>query len=419
MNCEDLRNIKQLKDGMELVAGESGLDRPIRWIYFADCIQCLADDYNLAELIYGGELVIVTNESITGNEKKILDMIRVMNDKNVAGFIINEGQISQKISELCNELKLPLFELSVSLHLIDVSQILCKALVEEEINANSMERTLSTILFAEKFYTEDILEQAKYYGINLNRSHRIIIFQLKNLAEQMKSKGIRDEVYLHEIKINVIKYVKREFRSYGLRQLMILCQSETDIALVPADLFSRDLLEVILNNIIRKFEMNYQVNMQVGVGSTYKYINEMKKSYREAKNTLQISQMVAGNQKLHFYENLGIYSFISQVSNEKFLDDYMNSKLGALIEADRMQEGNLCETLDSYIEHNCNANAASEALFIHRNTMRYRLDKIKKILNNDLSDMSEFLELKLAFAIRRYRDSSEENPSATFVREAQ
>ncbi len=61
--------------------------------------------------------------------------------------------------------------------------------------------------------------------------------------------------------------------------------------------------------------------------------------------------------------------------------------------------------METYLEHNCNANAAAEALFIHRNTMRYRMDKIKRILDDDISDMSVSLELKLAFAIKRYRDN--------------
>lgn len=43
--------------------------------------------------------------------------------------------------------------------------------------------------------------------------------------------------------------------------------------------------------------------------------------------------------------------------------------------------------------------------FIHRNTMRYRMDKIKRILDDDINDMEVFLELKLAFAIKRYREN--------------
>jgi len=86
----------------------------------------------------------------------------------------------------------------------------------------------------------------------------------------------------------------------------------------------------------------------------------------------------------------------------------MESRIGKLIKADQMQEGELCETLEAYLEHNCNANATAEALYIHRNTMRYRMDKIRKILEDDISDLSVFLELKLAFAIKRYRENREE-----------
>ena len=113
---------------------------------------------------------------------------------------------------------------------------------------------------------------------------------------------------------------------------------------------------------------------------------------------------MTNGEKIYFYESLGIYSLITQINNGKFLDSYVESKIGKLIKMDKMQEGDLCDTLETYLEHNCNANATSEALFIHRNTMRYRMDKIKKILDDDINNMSVLLELKLAFAIKHYRD---------------
>ncbi|WP_455797193.1 PucR family transcriptional regulator ligand-binding domain-containing protein [Clostridium butyricum] len=77
MNCEDLLDIVQLKKGLKLIAGDCGLKRDIRWLYFADCIQCLNDDDNIREYIHGGELVIITNETLTGNEERILEIIKI------------------------------------------------------------------------------------------------------------------------------------------------------------------------------------------------------------------------------------------------------------------------------------------------------------------------------------------------------
>lgn len=408
MNCEDLMNMKQIRNGMKLVAGEKGVDRNIRWIYFADCVQCLKEGFNLAELIHGEELVIVTNESLTGDDEKIIDMIRVMFSKNIAGFVINEGQISQRVIDYCNEIELPLYELSVELHLIDLSQIVCKALVEEESNTNSRERILSSILYTDNLNVEEIMEQANYLGVNLSGKYRIVVIQMHEPEGLPNQKKTADEGHLMEVRENIKKSIETEFRSYGMRHLMVLSQPNAAVVLLPAELFSRDLLITILTNIMNRGEGKYHISMKAGVGTAYEYIEDFKKSYQEAKNALAISKIVTREQKVYFYENLGIYSLIAQITNGKFLDDYIESRIGKLIKADQMQEGELCETLETYLEHNCNANATAEALFIHRNTMRYRMDKIKRILDDDINDMSIFLELKLAFAIKRYRDNRED-----------
>lgn len=408
MNCEDLMNMKPIRSGMKLRAGETGLDRNIRWIYFADCVQCLSEDFNLAELIHGEELIIVTNESLTGNDERILAMIRVMSEKNIAGFVINEGQISQKVMDYCNELELPLFELSVELHLIDLSQLVCKALVEEESSTNSRERILTSLLYSENLNAEELMEQANYLGVNLSGKYRAIVIQMKDMHDSTCQERHLDEGYLIEMRQNIKKCIKNEFRSYGLRRLLILSQLDTTVILLPAELFSRDLLVTILCSIISKVEGNYHLHAKAGAGTAYEYIEDFKKSYQEAKNALAISRILSQEEQVYFYENLGIYSLITQISNAKFLDDYIETKIGRLIKADQMAEGDLCDTLETYLIHNCNANATAEALFIHRNTMRYRLDKIKKILDDDISDMSVFLELKLAFAIKKYRDNREE-----------
>ena len=407
MNCESLMHMKKLRDGIRLVSGKKGLDHPIRWIYFADCSQCLSDEVNLADLIHGEELVIVTNTSLTDDDNKIMDMIRTMQKKHIAGFVINEGQISERIRKYCDEINLPLFELSLSLHLIDLSQEVCRALIEEESLANSRERVLSSILYSEYVDAEELREQADYLGISLGEQARVVVlkvFQPELLPDQTRS---IDEPKRMDMRERIKKEIKWEFRAHGLEKLLLLVQEDMAVVLLQADLFSRDLLTDILEHIIEKTEHQYKVKMRAGIGTAYDYMEDYRKSYQEAKSALQISRIARMEERVFFYENLGIYALLSQISNEKFLDDYVENCIGKLIKADQLQEGELCATLEAYLDHNCNANATAEALFIHRNTMRYRMDKIKKILNNDISDMSVYLELKMAFAIRRYREKSE------------
>lgn len=409
MNCDDLMSMKEIRSGLRLVAGESGIHRNIRWIYFADCIQCLEGSVPIQELIHGEELVIITNLSLTEDEQGLLQMVDQLYEKNVAGFVINEGQISEKLIQHCNILDLPLFELSVNLHLIDFSQIICKVLVEEESNVSSRERILTSILYSEQLNVSELMEQANYFEIDLSGKFRTAVFGWKD--EQVRRINQADEGSSIERRNQIKKWILNEFRSYGLQHMMLHSRIDTIIIMFPDAMFSHDLLVSILQHIIQQMEDYYKLNAKVGIGSGYEYINEFKLSYQEAKNTLKISSMISDTQKIFFYEDLGIYSLLAQITNGKFLDDFVENKLGRLLQAEEMQEGDLCETLEAYLMHDCNANATAESLFIHRNTMRYRLDKIRHILDIDLSELSECLELKLAFAILKYRKNRDEYPN--------
>lgn len=403
MNCEDLMTIKEMRKGMRLIAGEAGVQRNIRWIYFADCMQCLEGSVGISELIHGEELVVVTNVSITDNDELLLSMIDEMYKKDVAALVINEGQISPKIRQRCDELQLPLYELSVQLHLIDFSQIICRVLVEEEGNQASRERVLSSILYSDNLNVEDIMEQASFLGVNLSGKYRaaVVVWNNENKESEMTD-GAHEGKNINRRK-RIKKWFINEFQAYGLKNVMTHSRADAFVIMFPADFFSRDLLVSILSNVMKQIKRCFGITVSVGIGTPYEYIKEFRLSYQEAKNALKISKMVMQDTHIYFYDDLDLYSFIAQVTNGKFLDDYVHHKLGRLLDADGMQEGNLAETLEAYLNHNCNANATAEALFIHRNTMRYRLDKIRHILNADLNDLSDCLELKLAFAIWQYR----------------
>ena len=279
-------------------------------------------------------------------------------------------------------------------------------LVEEESNVSSRERILTSILYSEQLNVSELMEQANYLGIDLSGKFRTAVFGWKD--EQVRRIDQADEGSSIERRNQIKKWILNEFRSYGLQHMMLHSRIDTIIIMFPEAMFSHDLLVSILQHIIQRMEDYYKLNAKVGIGSGYEYINEFKLSYQEAKNTLKISSMISDAQKIFFYEDLGIYSLLAQITNGKFLDDFVENKLGRLLQAEEMQEGDLCETLEAYLLHDCNANATAEILFIHRNTMRYRLDKIRHILNVDLSELSECLELKLAFAILKYRKNRDE-----------
>lgn len=170
MNCKDMMRIPELENVLKLKAGERGLEHLVRWIYFADCLQCIKSEYKMENYIHGGEFVILTNRSVTDDSEKLMTMIGQMYEHGIAALGINEGQISDKLTQYCEEKSLPLFELPEKYPLIDFSQIMCRRLVLEENERNAAEQLFSSILDAEHLSRDRVMAQARYLNINLEGS---------------------------------------------------------------------------------------------------------------------------------------------------------------------------------------------------------------------------------------------------------
>lgn len=55
MNCKDMMQIPELTEVLKLKAGKNGLEQSVRWIYFADCLQCVKSEYKIENYIHGDE----------------------------------------------------------------------------------------------------------------------------------------------------------------------------------------------------------------------------------------------------------------------------------------------------------------------------------------------------------------------------
>ena len=92
------------------------------------------------------------------------------------------------------------------------------------------------------------------------------------------------------------------------------------------------------------------------------------------------------------------------MENEKSAELYTLS-IRSLVEYDKQNATNMVETLDCYFACNCNVSETAKALFIHRNTLIYRIDKIKSILGRDLKDSEEQLGLRV-YQVRQIREAA-------------
>ena len=188
----------------------------------------------------------------------------------------------------------------------------------------------------------------------------------------------------------------------GLSKILTTLQSDAVLALIPEEAFDHAKLDHIIRKIQNEFVQKNTMTVSVGLGSSYEQLQDFSKSATEANHAVQQIRSEGAEQKIVRFEEIGIFYFISRIKDTGLLERYYLELLQPLLESDHYSDGNLCETLEMYLKHNKNANETAEAMYIHRNTMRYRLDKITKLLRRDLNSMDFCTELNFAFHIKNY-----------------
>lgn len=399
MNCRDMMQIPELTEVLKLKAGENGLEQSVRWIYFADCLQCVKSEYRIENYIHGGEFVVLTNPSVTDDSRKLLELICQMQEHGITALGINEGQISGELEEYCEKKDLPLFELPEKYPLIDLSQIICRKLVLEENDRNAAEQLFSSILDAEHLSRERVMAQARYLNIDLEGNFFV--------AEFAFASGKADSEWENEDSLaagrNVKRMIRTEFSSFIKQDILILPQAGSILALIPDREETENYIKEIFSRIVDRAQREYGMDLRIGVGNSKAYLDEVKNSRNEASAALRAAEVSSLKGQIFFYRDQGIYTLLSHVDDTRILDTYVEEKLGKLLQADKLNDGNLSETLENYLNCSCNAKKTAEEMFLHRNTLNYRLKKIREILGCDLESLDTCLELKLAFLIWRYR----------------
>jgi purine catabolism regulator len=158
--------------------------------------------------------------------------------------------------------------------------------------------------------------------------------------------------------------------------------------------------------VLEQGEREYpQVPFRCGVGSSVSTLEGWRDSLREAGQALELARRLGVGTPL-YYPDLSVYRLLFQLEHSPEIISFQEETLGPLLIHEGA--GELIHTLETYYEYNGNLSQAAEALFIHRNTLIYRLERIESITNLDLDNPEERLAMQLALRIYRMQGSKHE-----------
>lgn len=162
-------------------------------------------------------------------------------------------------------------------------------------------------------------------------------------------------------------------------------------------------LEKIASIIVNTLNSEAMLKVHVGVGNIAKHVKDLARVYKEAQVALDVGKIFESENPIMMYNNLGIGRLVYQLPTtlcELFLDEvFEKDSLDALDEETLM-------TINKFFECNLNVSETSRKLFVHRNTLVYRLNKIQKITNLDLRIFDHAIIFKIATMVRQYLDST-------------
>lgn len=180
--------------------------------------------------------------------------------------------------------------------------------------------------------------------------------------------------------------------------------NENDIAIVKevkADVEIKD-LEKLARSICDSLNTELYVHALIGIGTTVDSIKELARSFKEAQISLEVGKVFDTEKTIISYENLGIARLIYQLPTtlcEMFLREVF--KRGSIESLDH----ETLFTIQKFFENNLNVSETSRKLFVHRNTLVYRLEKIKKLTGLDLRGFDDAIVFKVALMVKKYLDS--------------
>ena len=181
--------------------------------------------------------------------------------------------------------------------------------------------------------------------------------------------------------------------------------NDTDIALikqVDKDVEIKD-LENLAEAIIDTLFGEYHTKSTVGIGSVVVGIKNLVNSFKEAQVALDVSKVFDIEKKIVRYDNLGIARLIYQLPTtlcNLFLNEVF--KHGSI---DALDQETLF-TIHSFFDNNLNVSETARKLFVHRNTLVYRLEKIKKLTGLDVREFKDAITLKVTLMVKKYLSSN-------------
>lgn len=268
---------------------------------------------------------------------------------------------------------------------VSVTGKLCVYQFEQMIQMNKSRNDRNQFyqnLLLDNLLLVDIFNQAKKMKVETEAQRVVFVIEPRKESDNLALETIKGlyatgtKDYVTSVDENHIIYIKNVERTEDYHDMNYIAKTIVDI----------------LNTEV-------MIDVRVAYGTIVNNIKDVSKSYKEASMALDVGRIFYEERKVLAYNELGIGRLIHQLPNslcEMFLREVFSTDAYAQLDKDTLS------TVNTFFENSLNISETARKMYVHRNTLVYRLEKIQKITGLDVRVFDDALTFKIALMVAKH-----------------
>lgn len=372
---EDMLTVSKSRYGMKLLAGENGWSNSISWIL-------LIEDVKILNNFKGKDLAITTGLGFQDEDAQ-LELAASLIRLGASGLIINTGmyitEIPDSMIRFCNKNNFPLLTVPWSTELFEMIKDLDMRILLQGMSDEQISKALIGAIEKPDLTPRFKNELLPYFDVD--GTFQVILITMDDLDSM-------DTVERRRISFQLQLYLESLTHN--------ACFFYYDSCFVVV---ANAIPEEELHNLIEGFIHRAEIRMKdrtlyAGGSSLMKDLGSLHLCYHRAKAALRASHQI--NQRIVWFDNMGLYRILALVTDDQLLEEMGEGLLMPLILYDRKHGSNYVEILEQYLLNNGSIQAVAKKMFMHRNTVIYKLGNIKKLLGTDFESADDRMRYMIA-----------------------
>ena len=438
--CKDLLSLTTMSQA-KVIAGSGGMEKGIRWSYKAENI-------NFEKWVRGKELLIVSGPVTQRKNFDLYKTIKKAIELNMSCALLLVGenyvtQVDKKVIDLAENNDFPLFTMPWDVPLLDFFEELGHAISYLDDRKDIEDSLLAEIIFGNCTNTSSIEQKCRQMGYDPGVLEQVFVLHLISMKHSeeaygestkcdgenclqrkkpesaadvraddykgnhadMHTEGHQDESTrknqgITNDKIRSYAQTLKEYFDESDYPAIVSCYGDriigfmkdcTDDRQTVIDIFKQfgEFLQNDLNGI------EYTLN----IGEKCESISKLQKSFHETSKTNSVLEHINRKNEIVFYDEMGFYRLLMSYENTAPMQRFADEVLEPVIQYEKKAHTQLMETMWAYFECDCNLQRTADKLFSHKNTVKYRLQRVEQLTGRNFANRFQSQELYNALMI--------------------